>query len=365
MRRSPRPSPSSLLALLAVVAAALSGCAAAPTASGPAVAPSIVPAETGTDNCATVDLSTPSANPVEISVGHGVAAEEQFWLQWADPGLAGATHYGRWYTIRAQPLNAPERLAAYQAGDLDAGSIGTTELVQARAQGLDLAAVASIVQEAAGSFNTSYVALADSSVRTPADLRGRTIGIVAPNSNTEYWAISAAVSAGLDPRRDVQYLTIPFPDQEQALRAGQIDVAVLVQPFAAVAQRNGGLVEVFTSLTGPQIDQELLVAWFDRQWIAEHPQAFCAWRADYLAATNAYLQDRRAAAQALIDAELLGADSLETYLAVPDWARAPDGAINLADLDTLIADMTGSGFVEQDATVPAAELVLPGYSLTT
>lgn len=348
--------------LLLALALAGGGCGDDDAASGGDPAPAGDPVAVA-DRCAGVDLATPPAEPVEIRFGHGVAAEEQAWLQFADPELAGATHYGSWYTVSATALNAPERLAAYQAGDLDAGTIGTTELVQARAQGLDLAAVASIVKEAEGAFNTTYAALDDSGIRGPADLKGRKVGIVAPNSNTEYWAKSAAQRAGLDPERDVEYVSVPFPDQEQAVRAGQIDVAVLVQPFYATAERDGGLTDVFDSLTGPGIDQELLDVWFDRGFVADHPEVYCAWREDYLAATAAYLGDRRAAAAALIRAELLGAESVDDYLAVEDWARSEDAKLDLGDLDALIDNMVQTEFVARDATVPAAELVLPGYSL--
>lgn len=350
---------------LAVVAAACGnddgGGTAAPTTEA-----TTTTGGAGGDACAAVDLSNPPSEPVTIRLGHGTAAEEQVWLQYVDPEAAGATHYGTWYTIEGQPFTPTDRLDAYQAGELDAGTISTPQLIRAVGAGLDIGAVVSVAVESddPAFFNTTYSALETSGLTGPADLAGAKIGILAPNTSTEYWAKSAVRSGGLDPDRDVEYVAIPFPEQEQALRDGTIDVAVFVEPFYTIAHGNGGLVDVFDSITGPGFEQELLSVFFDRSFVAEHPEAVCAWRADFAAATEAYLADRGAAAAILIDAGLLRAPNVEAVLATGDWKRRPDGALNVENLGRIQDDMVDSGFLGPDEKVPAGDLIIDGYAVT-
>ncbi|MBA3311385.1 MAG: ABC transporter substrate-binding protein [Nocardioidaceae bacterium] len=335
------------------------------TASGATPATASASPGGGDDSCASVDLSTPPDEPVTMRIGHGTAAEENYWYQFVDPEGAGAQHYGSWYTIEASPFNPTDRLDAYQAGSLDGGTLSTPQFVTAIAAGLPITAVGSIALESSDeqAFNTTYSALESSGITSPADLEGKTIGILAPNTATEWWAKSAVASAGLDPERDAQYVAIPFPEQEAALRDGTIDVGVFVEPFYGISRAEGGLVDVFDSLTGPGVDHELLLAWFDTAFIEEHTEAFCAWRADYVAATESYLADREAAATALIDADVLLAESVAGYMQTTDYARRPSGAINLGGLDVVITDMVDVGFLPEDQTAPAAELVTEGYSI--
>jgi len=317
------------------------------------------------DACAAVDLSSPPDEPVTMRIGHGTATEENYWYQFVDPEGAGAEHYGTWYEIEAAPFNPTDRLDAYQAGSLDGGTLSTPAFVSAVAAGLPITAVASIVIESADEqyFNTTYSALEESGITSPADLEGTTVGILAPNTATEWWARSAVASAGLDPERDVQYVAIPFAEQEAALRDGTIDVGVFVEPFYGISRVEGGLVDVFDSLTGPAVDHELLLAWFDAGFVEENTEAFCAWRADFVSATQSYLDDREAAATALVDAGLLPARSVEDYLQSTDNARRPSGAINLEFLQAAIDDMVEVGFLSEEQVAPVDELVTEGYSL--
>jgi len=333
------------------------------TAAGATTATS--PTGGGDDVCASVDLSTPPDEPVTMRIGHGTAAEENYWYQFVDPEGAGAQNYGTWYTIEASPFNPTDRLDAYQAGSIDGGTLSTPAFVTAIAAGLPITAVASIALEASDEqyFNTTYSALESSGITSPADLSGKTIGILAPNTATEWWAKSAVASAGLDPERDVEYVAIPFPEQEAALRDGTIDVGVFVEPFYGISRAEGGLVDVFDSLTGPGVDHELLLAWFDTAFIEENTEAYCAWRIDYVAATESYLADRESAASALFDAEVLLAESVENYVRSADYARRPSGAINLELLDVVITDMVDVGFLPEDQTAPASELITAGYSI--
>lgn len=313
--------------------------------------------------CADVDLSTPPQEPVEIRLGVQPSTIEPLQIQYVDPEFAGAEHYGEWYTVDATTYAPADRLDAFQAGQIDGGTASAPQLIRAVAQGLPLRVAASITTESSEGFTTKFATLSDSGITDLTDLKGKRIGILDPVTSTAYWARSTVAGAGLNPDRDVEFVTIPVAEQEKALRAGTIDVAVLPQPFFDSANSNGGIEVLFDSRTGPGIDQELIDAFFGVEFIANNPEAYCAWRADYQSAVSAYQQDRATAVTTLNEAEAIRVMDLEAFIKAEDYTRPEDGKIDLANLDAMIDNMADVGFLKPNQTVPAADLVAEGYSL--
>ncbi|MGH9188224.1 MAG: ABC transporter substrate-binding protein, partial [Acidimicrobiales bacterium] len=332
--------------LAALVAAACGGDDGGGSASDGAAA-------RGATTCDEVDLTTPPDQPVTIRMGHGPSTEDPLYVQFLDPEVAGAQYYGDWYTIEATQFEPPDRLAAYQAGDLDAGTISTPQLLTAAGSDIPIVAVASIAVVSEGGFAFPYLALDDSGIDSIEDLDGRSIGIIAPNTATEYWALSAVARAGLDPQRDVELVSVPPPSAEQTLRGGQVDVAMMTEAFAGPAEQAGGVHEVFDALTGPGFDHELLDVFFAPDFIADNPEAFCAWRADYQAAMASFLDDPTATGEVLIDNDYDAAPDAEAYAARPQPGREAEGRIDLANVDRLIDDMKATGFLPEDLPVTA------------
>src|SRR5215210_601877 len=185
----------SLLVLAALLLAACSQPASAPTGAAATPAAGAAAKPSG---------GAPAAGgqPVEIRIGHGLAGEENLWLMTARPDLTPSQ--GRVYTLSFTAFRAnTDRLNAYEAGQLDGGSMPAPTGLFAAEQGLPFKLVASLARERPGSFNTTYLALEESGIRTPADARGKTIGIVDFKSATDLWARAAIESAGLNPERDV------------------------------------------------------------------------------------------------------------------------------------------------------------------
>lgn len=314
-------------------------------------------------SCDDVDLSKTPDKPVNIRLGGGLATEEPQWGLIADPTSVGAKYAGKWYDVKGKSYAPNDRLDAYQAGQLDAGTISPPQLVRAVAQGLDLRAVVALKSEAKGGFNTTFVSLKGSGINGPEDLKGKKIGILSPTTSTEYWAKSAVAKAGLNPERDAKYVAIPFPQQEQALRAGTIDVAALVQPFYAQATAKGGLTPVFDALTGPGIEQPLIMTWFDAGFISEHKEAYCAYRSDLVGAIAAFQKDPAKVAQAAIDGGFLPAPDGKTFARAEDWVTPDEGKIDLKSLNAMIKSMEDIKFISPQQAVPASDLVIKGYSV--
>ncbi|MDV6012008.1 ABC transporter substrate-binding protein [Haloechinothrix sp. LS1_15] len=343
-----------VFATLAAGALALSACE---TGVDEAAAIDDVP------SCEEIDLGEPPADPVEIRFGAQPANQEPASLQYADPELAGAEHYGSWYTIDADIYPPADRLDAFQADEIHAGTASVPQLARAAAQDLPLRSVASTTLEAGDGFATAFAALQGSGIDDLADLEGKRIGILDPVTSTAYWARSAVSAADLNPDQDVELVAIPPAEQEEALRSGTIDVAVLPQPFYEIAERTGGIEVVFDSRTGPGIDQELIQVFFGIDFIAENPEAYCAWREDYRAAVDAYEADREGALRAMHEAEAIRVPDLEVMIDAEDYARPEGGAIDVANLDEVIDNMVEVGFLNPNQSIPADELILEGFSL--
>ena len=266
-----------------------------------------------------------SSQPVEIRIGHGFAAEENLWLMAAKPDLT--PNQGRAYTLALTAFRGnTDRLNAYEAGQLDGGTIAGPSALFAAEQKLPFKLVASVSRERQGSFNTTFMALEESGIRSPADARGKTVGIVDFKSATELWARAALESGGLNPDRDVNFVVVPFPAMGEALRTKRIDVGVFPEPFATTEQRRGGVVTAWTSKTGVPFEEELLDLFLHPDFIAKNRDAVRAFLADFVASTRWYLDNMQEAKQVLIDKKFVQTPP-DLYLAIPDYYHDPTGRI--------------------------------------
>lgn len=362
------------LAAVAVFALAATACGSgeggegsdtATTGEGNAAAESPEGGGEAVSGCEEVDLSSPPSEPTTIRLGHGDATDAPVFLQFLAPDEIGAEHSGEWYEIDPTQFSPPDRLAAYQAGNLDAGTAAAPQLLSAIDQGLDIAAVASIavLLDDEDTYKYSYLALEESGIESPEDLEGATVGIIAPNTSTEYWVISAAKSAGLDPARDLEIVSVPPPTAIEALESGQVDVQFFNDVFYSQAMAKGGFVEVFDGLTGPGFEQEFLSVWFDRSFVQDNPEVYCAWAEDYQRSMNFLLEEREAAGEILIESGMDQAPSLEAYLERTPPGRKEEGRIAVENLQLLIEDSIETGFMP-DLQLNAEDVILEGYSLT-
>jgi NitT/TauT family transport system substrate-binding protein len=84
--------------------------------------------------------------------------------------------------------------------------------------------------------------LYDEGVHSPADfakLKGKKIGLSALGSINQYTFALALQRAGLDPRKDVQWVTnVPQPDLMKMLGTKQVDATDLAYQFGVFAQNN-------------------------------------------------------------------------------------------------------------------------------
>lgn len=273
---------------------------------------------------------TAAAEPYKIRVGHGAAVEEQLWLMKAMPSVT--PNQGKVYTLDYQLFRGTDqRFKAVEAGELDVFTASGATSTIAYSQGLKFKAVATISMESSKGFVTQYVVLADSPIKTIADLKGKTLGNNSARSSIELWAQLALEKHGLKPDRDVKWAIIPFPAQGEALRSKKIDVAALPQPFAASEMAKGGVRTLFTSKEGMPFDEELMLVLVTPDFAAKRADVLRAFMADYLAATKFYVEKPKEARKALIDAKIVRVPEA-LYVNMQDNYRNPTARIDIEAL---------------------------------
>ncbi len=135
---------------------------------------------------------------------------------------------------------------AMVAGELDIAAVtAAASLFNSIAKGAPLAIVFDRGHNRVGrGFTAVNVTpeLYDAGLRSTADfgmLKGKKIGIGAIGSINQYDASQAMIRAGLDPRRDVQWISnVPQPDLIKMLGQKQIDATNVAYQLAVVARDN-------------------------------------------------------------------------------------------------------------------------------
>lgn len=192
----------------ALVLLALAACSGAPRAGGP------------------VDLSL-----VTLRVGDQAGIQQA--LLRASGALDGAPYQISWGEF---PAAAP-LLEALRAGALDIGVAGDAPTLNALAATPDITVVAANRSPKYGGL--AIVVPAGSSIKTVADLRGRTVSPTTQGSIGHYLLLRALGEAGMS-GSDVKITFLQPADAVAALRSGAIDAWSTWDPYTAVAQSEQG-----------------------------------------------------------------------------------------------------------------------------
>jgi NitT/TauT family transport system substrate-binding protein len=118
----------------------------------------------------------------------------------------------------------------------DIGYVGWVPAMIARTQGIPITAVAASDVEGTSEADNwqNIMVKGSSSIRTAADLAGKTIAVNALKGVGEVMIRAALKKAGVDPN-SIKLLAIPFPAMRTALSNGQIDAMWAPEPFVTQA----------------------------------------------------------------------------------------------------------------------------------
>jgi len=85
-----------------------------------------------------------------------------------------------------------------------------------------------------------HTIFSDAAIKRPADLRGKRIGVSRPGSSDDYGARVALRKWGIEPDKEISFLSIGGPpDRFAALQTGRIDTTLLQPPLTARARKAG------------------------------------------------------------------------------------------------------------------------------
>jgi NitT/TauT family transport system substrate-binding protein len=114
-----------------------------------------------------------------------------------------------------------------------------------------------------------------SKIRNLNDLVGATIGINAPK-NILYLLVASVLASHGIPVSEVHFKDIALPAMAAALKAGQINAAVLPEPFASQAQVAYGVTTLADLNQGATTDFPIQGYVVTRQWAAAYPRTLAA-----------------------------------------------------------------------------------------
>jgi NitT/TauT family transport system substrate-binding protein len=123
----------------------------------------------------------------------------------------------------------------------DIGYLGWVPMMIARTQGIPFTAVAASEVEGTSDADNwqNILVKGSSSIRTPADLAGKTIAVNALKGVGEVMIKAALAKRGVNPN-SVRLVPIGFPTMRAALNNGQVDAVWTPEPFLSQILSDGG-----------------------------------------------------------------------------------------------------------------------------
>lgn len=157
------------------------------------------------------------------------------------------------------------------SGELDAAFVGVGPAFwNGAAQGLPMKIIAPGHAEGdpvATPLMISKKDCEDGKITSVADLKGKKVSVNARGA-TEYWLNAALETGGLT-IDDIDLQVLPFPDAVAALQAGAVDAAMVGEPLATQAERDGIAVRLASSFAVQDIQPTTIIG--NENWLAEHP----------------------------------------------------------------------------------------------
>lgn len=160
--------------------------------------------------------------------------------------------------LKGETFGGPQALMAAASGDVDAGIAATTAIINAKALGIKVKGILDIQTAFEDSPLMKWYTLEDSEISNVIDMKGKKIGVNTLGASFHYTTIEYLKKNNIS-SSDVEFVVIPHGNLEQALRAKQIDIAGMIDPFNEIAYDRGGLRVLFTAYDVLGVNQFSLI----------------------------------------------------------------------------------------------------------
>jgi len=174
----------------------------------------------------------------------------------------------------------PEEMSAFSAGELDMGYVGAAPAITFASQGMaDIKIVAQ-----ANTIGSSIVVRPGLDIADVNGLKGRTVAIPGVSTMQDFILHKALAEAGVDPA-EVKIIVVKPPEMIASLAGGQIDAAVVWEPYPTMAvAQNAGRVLITSAKVLP--DHPCCMVVVDSKFLKDNPDTVKRFIAAHVKATN-------------------------------------------------------------------------------
>jgi NitT/TauT family transport system substrate-binding protein len=167
---------------------------------------------------------------------------------------------------------------AMLAGSLQIGFGTGPNFLSAVEAGIDFVAISGATRQTTDHSTVSIIVGKDSGIKTPADLKGKKIGIPGLAGLFDWLFREWLVKHGLKPG-DVTLIETPFPQMADLLRTKQLDVVLAIEPIRSriVAAGLGTRMADYITEIAPSVISAFYMA--ERSWATKHVAEVHAFRA--------------------------------------------------------------------------------------
>jgi NitT/TauT family transport system substrate-binding protein len=188
-------------------------------------------------------------------------------------------------------------LLALEQGELDIGNTTTQHLIRAISEGIPV----SWICGSGGGYNVLVMrkglnvkagdGAALNKLAMDRKKSGKPVSFGVPTGSLQHAKLSIYLkSIGLDPEKDVQIANIPFPNHPRALEAGEVDMAMTLSAFGAIAI-NKGDGELFLHLFGKGYGKQEVGFIVSKKLIQQKPELVQRIVNSYVDAMKTYMDN--------------------------------------------------------------------------
>ena len=256
-------------------------------------------------------------------------------------------------------------VAALGAGQLDVGSgEAGTALLNAIDQGFDVQVVMGTGSMPKGYGPNPFLVRKDlydsGEITEPADLKGKKVAVNIPRGMVEYLVSEVLAKGGLT-IDDVELVVLPFPEMLAAFANKAIDAAILTEPLASQAVKDGAAVIL---VGGDEIvdRMQISVMYFGKRLLDP-----VNWEVGVRYLMGHLKAMREVYGDGWKNEDIAGIVSEYTHIQVPVIQNSvkpysePNGAINEATIENVQKYFIERGYVDYDQVIPLSDMLNPDF----
>lgn len=232
-------------------------------------------------------------------------------------------------------------------GQMEFANAATTPFITAISQGMPLQMVAGVSVLAPIERDGNMVVVpADSDIKSPKDLEGRTVATLAVGAGPSV-GVAANYNADGGTPDGINWVTMNLNEQLPALQNGQVDAAVMSPPFSGEAL-DQGFISAFNAYIVPGLDviptgftDAVLLS--STTFLEENPETAKAMY-DAMVEANDFAQNNEDVVRATLQEKVELAEETAAVVAIPDFA----GPIDPADIQRVIDAMFTADLIAEE-----------------